>query len=142
MLLRFFAWCYRRLNSGEGIPSALFAPRFELHQAAALIDSAGTFTGPDSLDRVLEELTAAFSEIRFEPQSAVEVDADRLLFIVRFQASGRGSGLQLDRTIGHLFTIEGGSATRLDVYWEESEALAAAGPPPGVPSEAEQPPPA
>jgi ketosteroid isomerase-like protein len=125
-LLRFFAWCYRRWNEGRSIPYAVFAPDFELHQTAALIDSAGTFTGRRGLDEVREELSGAFADFTFVPHRVLELDPERLLFMVRFRAVGRGSGLELDRTVGHLFATRDGYASRMDIFWEESDALEAA----------------
>jgi ketosteroid isomerase-like protein len=126
-VLRLFAWCYRRLNRGRQIPHAVLSPDFTVHQTSAFIDTAGSFAGRDALDGVLKELEDAFEAISFMPESFAELDGDRILLMVRFKAAGRGSGLTLDRTVGHLFTIRDGFAARLDVYWEESEALDAAG---------------
>lgn len=128
VLLRFFAWCYRRLNEGRGVPSAVFSEDFELRQTAAIIDTAGTFTGRDALTEVLAELHTAFEEIAFEPVDYLEIDPTQVLFRVRFRALGRGSGLRLDRKVGHLFQFSlQGNATGLDVFWEEADALEAAG---------------
>ena len=127
LILRFFSWCYRVFNHTGQIPEAVFAPEAELRQTAALIDTAGTFEGRAGLARALEELRDAFENIRFEPHSLVELEAGQVLVIVRFRASGRGSGIEVDRRVGHLFTIQDGSAVRWDVYWEEEDALEAAG---------------
>ncbi len=123
----FFAWCYRRVNSGESIPYSVFTEDFVLLQTAALFDSAGTFAGPRGLDQVFEEIAAAFDEFEFEPVSAIELEGERILLRVRFRAVGRGSGVALERTIGHLISIRDGCASRLEVYWEEADALEAAG---------------
>jgi hypothetical protein len=107
----------------------VFAPDFELEQTAALIDTAGSFRGRERVADALRELTDAFDNVRFEPQTAVELGPERFLFLVRFSASGRGSGVLIDQTVGHLFDfdIERGVAKRWAVYWQKDDALEAAG---------------
>src|SRR5687768_15239472 len=84
-VMKFFAWCYRRFTDGRGIPYAVFAPEFKMQQSAAIIDTAGTFTGPDGMDLVYEEMSAAFGEFNFTPEHVIELDDERIMFMVRFE---------------------------------------------------------
>jgi ketosteroid isomerase-like protein len=127
LVTQLFAWVYRNFNETGQIPRDIFAEDIRLHQSAALIDTAGTFLGLDGLERALSELRDALEEIRFEPLSVAELAADRFLVLVRFRASGRGSGVEVDQHVGHLFSLRQGSVVRWEVYWDEEDALAAAG---------------
>ncbi|MEJ7789331.1 MAG: nuclear transport factor 2 family protein [Thermoleophilaceae bacterium] len=131
LMARLFGWSYRRFNTTGKVPSAVFCPKAELTQTGALIDTAGTFHGRDGVDQALAELREAFEGVRFEPERVAELPDDRFLYMVRFQASGRASGVSIDRIVGHLFEVQGGCAARWGIYWEESDALKAAGMPPG-----------
>ena len=129
LLFGYFGWLYRRFNQNGEIPTEMFAPDIELEQSAALIDSAGSFRGHEGLGAALRELSDAFSRVHFEPQTVFELAPDRLLFLVQFSATGRGSGVDFERTLGHLFELDmdAGLGTRWLVFWEANDALEAAG---------------
>jgi hypothetical protein len=40
---------------------------------------------------------------------------------------GQGSGIQLERENGHVFTLRDGRAPQIDVHWEWEDALEAVG---------------
>jgi ketosteroid isomerase-like protein len=133
-ILSLFAWCYHRWNEGRRIPYAVLAPDFEVHQTAALIDTAGSFRGKTALDEVRKELEHAFESVRFEPMRVAELGPESVLFLIRFTGVGRGSGIELDRPVGHLFSFsaEEGNAKRLDVFWDLEDAADATGLDPAV----------
>lgn len=117
---------YRYFNRGRTIRHKNFVADFSLYQAAELLGTVGTFHGATALDRVNEELLDAFEDVRFSPEAVTRLDDDRLIFVVRFSATGRGSGLKVDRQIAHYWTFRGVRAARLEVYWDPQEAFEAA----------------
>jgi ketosteroid isomerase-like protein len=127
LLTHFFAWVYRLFNETGRVPRQVFAADVELRQTAALIDTAGRFEGWEGIDRALAELRVAFDDIRFEPLALAEPGDERILVLVRFKGVGRGSGLEVNQRVGHLFSLRDGSVVRWEVYWEEADALDAAG---------------
>jgi len=118
---------YDDFNRGAGVPRKNFTPDFRLNQAAELLGTVGTFHGPGALEMVIGELHEAFENVRFEPRTARWLDEEQLLVVVRFQAKGRGSGVEVDQDIAHVWTHQGLFVKSLDVYWEPREALEAAG---------------
>ena len=121
------AWSYREFNRTGRIPHVIISPDVECEQTGALIDTAGTFHGYDGLDAVIDELHEAFDPIRFELLSAIEISRNRILLLIRISARGKGSGMNIDRTVGHMYDINDNCATRFVVFWEEADALKAAG---------------
>jgi uncharacterized protein len=76
-------------------------------------------------DAVREYLAPNLFELqRAEPQEILE-EGDRILVIARARARGRGSGIELDDTVFHLWTLAGERAVRFEVHLDRDEAVAA-----------------
>ena len=52
---------------------------------------------------------------------------DRVFLAARFQARGRGSGVEIDNRLYEVFTLRDGKVLRIDEYEHRAEALEAAG---------------
>jgi ketosteroid isomerase-like protein len=72
------------------------------------------------------EFLNAWEQIRIEADEYRELDGERVLAIVRFDARGKVSGLELGQTTrgASLFHIAGGRVTRLVTYFDAAHALA------------------
>jgi ketosteroid isomerase-like protein len=55
---------------------------------------------------------------------------DRILALIRWKGTGRGSGVEVEAEGAHLWTFRGGLAIRFDVYRDRDEARAALEQPP------------
>jgi uncharacterized protein len=65
-----------------------------------------------------------FDEQGAEPEEIIE-QGDRVLVVARARARGRESGIEVDQTVFHLWTIARDRAVRFEVHVEREHALAA-----------------
>jgi ketosteroid isomerase-like protein len=65
-----------------------------------------------------------FDEQTAEPVEVIE-EGDRILIAAQVRARGRGSGVELDEIVFHIWTIAGDRPVRFEVYLDREEALAA-----------------
>jgi hypothetical protein len=72
------------------------------------------------------QMMDAFEDVHYEIEDLRDL-GDQIVIRVRGSARGRGSGIQVDGTLGHVWTLRGGKAARFDVYGTWEEALKAAG---------------
>ena len=106
----------------------LLAPDFELHQdASAIIDTEGVFFGPDAVLDVLRELQEAFEELSFEAEEFVVAAGGEIVVFIHIWGRGRGSRIEIDNHIAHVWTYRDDKAVRLVAYEEPAAALEAVG---------------
>ena len=105
-----------------------FAPDFELRQdASSIIDTAGVFHGKDAVRDVMRELEESFEELKMEIENLIDAPAGEVVVLVHIRGRGRGSGVEIDNHIAHVWSFRGDKAIRLVVYEEPAEALDAVG---------------
>ena len=63
----------------------------------------------------------------YEPQRFLEAPGGEIVMIVHARARGRASGMEVENDIGWVWTFRDGRATRMVVYEEPDDALAAVG---------------
>jgi hypothetical protein len=128
LILRVGGWLYRSFNSSGQVPELILASDVTVEQSAAVFDSAGRFSGLVGFEAMLQEFRDAFDDFRFVPLTAIQLSPNRIYFTIRFEATGRGSSVQADRTIGHIVDLNGDLYVRhFSIYWDEPAALQAAG---------------
>jgi ketosteroid isomerase-like protein len=103
------------------------APDFELHQATSIVDTAGTFHGPNAFRDVLRELQQAFEGLSFEAEKFIEAPGGEIVVFIRVQGRGRGSGVEVDNRIAQVWTFRDDKAVRMVAYEQPADALEAAG---------------
>ncbi len=74
----------------------------------------------------IESVQQIFEGWHLEPLSFVE-NGEKLLVEVRQSARGKGSGLEVEDHLLHVWTIRDGKALRLEAYRDADEARRAAG---------------
>ena len=84
------------------------------------------FRGPDGFADALAAAWADWDELHFEVEEIRELP-DGVVALVRFQARGRASGVDLDVPTGWHFRVAGGKITYSRAYSKPEEALRAAG---------------
>jgi ketosteroid isomerase-like protein len=74
-----------------------------------------------------EKMDEVWEELRIEPEEVIDVDDTQVIAVVRTWARGRGSGIDIDQRLIHLWTVRGGKMTSLRVFNTKQAALEAAG---------------
>jgi ketosteroid isomerase-like protein len=116
---------YEALNRGEEAAFDLLAPDIEW-QPGAYTPEAGRFTGREGFVGFVASWHESFDEFRLEPQEMTVV-GDQVIVLLRQSGRGRGSGVELDITTVHVWTIRDGVAVAWAAYPNRPEALAAIG---------------
>jgi uncharacterized protein len=74
----------------------------------------------------LQSLTEVFEDIEVEPEEFIDL-GEHLVVTIRTVGHGRASGIRIENRIVHIWTIEGGKATRFRVFGSREEAFEALG---------------
>jgi ketosteroid isomerase-like protein len=88
-------------------------------------DSA-TFHGHAGFLRYLEGWLSAWEQFRMEPVEFIPV-RDQVLVLVRQFGRGKGSQVEIEEEVAHLWTVREEKAIGYRVYTHQSDALAAVG---------------
>jgi uncharacterized protein len=87
----------------------------------------GTATGFDGVRQMLANMDETWAEMRVEPTEFIDA-GDRVVVIGRLIGKGRGSGIEVERFNGQVWTLREGRIIRVEVgFTERSETLEAAG---------------
>jgi ketosteroid isomerase-like protein len=105
---------------------ALFSEDFELHSVLAASEG-GVFRGRQGIRDYFAEFDAAFAEVHYEIEDVIDTGEDRVVALVKFTTRGKGSGVILDQRFGLVVTFQGEEISRMDSYFNQAEALEAAG---------------
>lgn len=122
----------RELNEhwGRGDYAAtgsFFDPKVEFARfGAAGVGAEGEWRGLEEMWAAHAEYLRAYQDVRNEVDEIIDLD-DRVLVLARERARGRASGVPIEHEIGQLYTLRNGKVVRLEAYWDQSEALIAAG---------------
>lgn len=105
---------------------------------ADLLDDDFTMDSPHGVEALqvhdkpgLKQWFAKMDEVwegslRFEPEEIVALDDEQVLAAVRTGGRARGSGIELDQMVFHLYSVRGGRIVRLTTHFTREEALEAA----------------
>jgi ketosteroid isomerase-like protein len=63
----------------------------------------------------------------FDPTEISPLDPERVIAVVHTSGRAKGSGIEIDQELTHLWTLRDGKAVRLETYSTKREALKAAG---------------
>lgn len=90
------------------------------------IPDAGVYRGHSGFLKWLEDWGDPWESFSMEPERFVGA-GDQVVVIFQMTAKGRGSGVEIKRRDGMVWTIREGRTVRLDYYNSDSQALEAAG---------------
>jgi ketosteroid isomerase-like protein len=82
--------------------------------------------GHDGFMRSIEDWESAWDDYSFDLEEVIDA-GDRVVVILHTTATGRISGLKLDRRDAQIYELRDAKVVRLDYYSTKAEALDAAG---------------
>jgi len=86
-----------------------------------------TYRGREGVSQRLEEWLESFDDYRYEVQRIVDCGGDEVLVVATEVGRGAMSGAEVRSTNYELLTIRDGMIVRIREYYEETNALEAAG---------------
>ncbi len=112
------------LATGEPLWSTL-DQGVEVHDHDIL--DAGDYRGHEGFGRWLEDWAFAWSAFTMEPEEFIDA-GERVVVVFRMKATGRGSGVEVDRQDAMIWQMGSeGKFVRVDYFNDRAQALAAAG---------------
>jgi ketosteroid isomerase-like protein len=103
-----------------------FDEEIEMYQAAEIPDS-DTYRGKDQVVRGVTRWLSGFERgFQYVPEELVDA-GDCVYARVMLRGVGRGSGIELNQEIFHVYEVRDQRITRIRVFWREGEARKAAG---------------
>jgi len=104
----------------------MFDDEIEMHQAPEIPDS-GTYVGKEDFLHGMARWLSGFERgFQYIPEELVDC-GDRVFARIGLRGVGRGSGVELEDEIYHVYEVRGGKIWRLFVFWSEADARTAAG---------------
>ena len=103
-----------------------FDPAVEIRQSASLLGTEGTFHGYDGLADRAREVFETFRDLHWVPIRLME-SGDHVVAIVEARGYGRHSDVEVNETIGHVWTLREGRIVAWHIYMDGSQALEAVG---------------
>ena len=76
---------------------------------------------------LFEDWASAWSDYSSEPEEFIDVDDERVIAVSRVKATGRSSGVEIERQDAMLFVVCDRLIVRIDYYNSKQQALQAAG---------------
>jgi ketosteroid isomerase-like protein len=102
----------------------------QIHEDVEIHDhdimDASEYRGHAGFRRWLEDWTAAWSDFTMEPEEFIDA-GNRAIIVLRMKATGRGSGVPVDRQDAIVWELRGEKFGRIDYYNSREQALRAAG---------------
>jgi ketosteroid isomerase-like protein len=100
-------------------------PNFSWESNADELDSPGRLEG-DALAAYSRELFQIFDELETEIVKQIDCGPEHVIFEVRHRVRGAASGVSVDRSEVHLWTVRGDQVESLREYRSVEEAVEAA----------------
>ena len=116
---------YEQIASGgidEGAAWDLIDEDIVIHDRPEAPD-ARTYRGRDGAREALAVSDESFESFTMTPEEMISVGDQHVVVVLRMSGRGRGSGVPVEETIAHLWTVRGGKAVKLQVYSDPADAL-------------------
>ncbi len=108
----------------EGI-ARLLDPDFELRPGLAGASEGAVYRGVDGLRRYVSDMAEIWERFQQVPERFID-SGNEVIAVVRVEAKGRGSGIELSQQTAAHWTFRNGRALRVVGYIDVASALDAA----------------
>jgi uncharacterized protein len=81
-----------------------------------------TYEGMEGVQRMLSDLDDVWDRFRVDPSMEFIDAGERVVVVGRMRAKGKGSGVEVDRSIAAIWTIRGGRVIRWELGYEDRRA--------------------
>jgi ketosteroid isomerase-like protein len=115
----------RRLWDSPETTGETLDPLVEVHDHD-LPDATGVYVGYEGLSQWLSVWLEAWETYRVEAEQFVDA-GDQVVAIIGLRAKGKGSGIEIERRDGMVYTMRERRVVRIDYYGSVDEALDAVG---------------
>ncbi len=116
---------YEAWAKGAPGDSGLLDPEIEWVNPPAAVEP-GTRVGAENFGEAAASVSDSFKGVRVEIEELID-RGDRVIVIGTLHGMGRGSGADVERRQGYIWTIRDGKAVRFEWFTDPREALKAAG---------------
>jgi ketosteroid isomerase-like protein len=118
---------YELANAGDVEQAkALAHPDCELDTRFAAL-AGHAYRGHEGIEQWFADVEESWEGVKQTPLRFIELDEERTIAVVRFEARGRASGVHIDQEIAVIWTIRDGKCARLETHGSLNEAFEAAG---------------
>src|SRR5690349_20149539 len=116
---------YERWARGDLWTPDVFDAQVEVVWGADMPD-VGTYYGLDGLEKGTREFLTAWERVGMHAHEFIEA-GDKVVVLATARGRGKGSGVEAETEFAHVWTMRGGKAIRIAAYFDQAEALKAAG---------------
>jgi ketosteroid isomerase-like protein len=88
------------------------------------LPEAGAYRGVPAIRAFLEQFLESWERFHQEIEEEI-VRGPCALLVIHLEASGKGSGIEVDSRYAHLWQLRDGSGLRVDAFYDREQALAA-----------------
>ena len=122
------AWRASRAWNEGGVEAVLayLDPEVEWHPPPESMEP-GNYHGHAGVRDYLGRLGEVFGETTVEPVEVIDVDADRVISVIRIKARSEKFGTEIDAKWAWLITARDGNGVEVWTFTDRSQALEAAG---------------
>ncbi len=113
------------MKDGSPVASGLLDPEIEWVNSPDAVEP-GTRRGIDAFASAVESVSDTFEGARVDIDEMLDA-GDKVVVLATLHGRGRGSGADVERRQGYIWTLFDGKATRFEWFNSADEALRAAG---------------
>jgi ketosteroid isomerase-like protein len=114
---------YEALNRGDAAEALSALDPGAEWQEHSTLPEAGSYSGRDAIERFLHGFMESWDRFH-QNLERVEAAGDKVFLFLHVQAVGKGSGIEVEGSYAHVWTMRDGRGMRVDAYEDPEQAIA------------------